>query len=403
LYISRQKIWRKLAIVSDRWRFNEYKRDDGINYFKYWLGARIDHPDAIFNYGDYGNFYDSNVLTLGQFLNRQVNLTIQSLTYQSYRLNFREPFRTAKGVLNYREGFIIEIRDRQNLIGLGEAATLDGFGMESLAETEIALQAMQRSLINAEISNLSDIEELVKPCDRTPAAKHGLELALLNLFARSQNLTLPQLLTQCFGGKIRQFVPINAVIGAIAPETAALKAQTYIQEGYRCLKIKVGTGNFEADWQRVAAVRSQVGNDIQIRIDANQAWTVDEAIANLKKLESLNLEYVEQPVAALDLAGLAKVKQSQSIAIAADESVNNLAQLQQVINAQTADIIILKPMALGGILTAHKAALAAFNAGLDVVVTTTIDGAIARQAAYDLAAALPITRACGLASGSLFA
>nr|WP_242018529.1 o-succinylbenzoate synthase [Pseudanabaena sp. FACHB-1998] len=323
------------------------------------------------------------------------------MKYQSYRLNFREPFRTAKGVLNYREGFMIEIRDRLNRIGLGEAAPLDGFGMESLAETEIALQAMQRSLINAEISSLSDIEELVRPCDRTPAARHGLELALINLCAQSQNLSLPQLLTQCFGGKVRKYVSINAVIGAIASEAAAIKAQTYSQEGYRCLKIKVGSGNFELDCQRVAAVRSQVGDDIQIRIDANQAWTVDEAIANLKKLESLNIEYVEQPVAASDLTGLTKVKRSQSIAIAADESVNNLAQLQQVINAQAADIIILKPMALGGVLTAHKAALIAFNAGLDVVVTTTIDGAIARQAAYDLAAALPITRACGLATGNL--
>ena len=98
---------------------------------------------------------------------------------------------------------------------------------------------------------------------------------------------------------------------------------------------------------------------------------------------------------------MAEVRRSQSIPIAADESVNNLTQLQQVINAQAADIIILKPMALGGIITAYRAAAIAFNAGLDVVVTTTIDGAIARQAAFDLAAALPIKRACGLATGHL--
>jgi o-succinylbenzoate synthase len=193
------------------------------------------------------------------------------------------------------------------------------------------------------------------------------------------------------------------VIGAVSPELATTKAKEYIQQGYRCLKIKVGTQDFGLDLRRVEAVRSQVGNDIQIRIDANQGWSVPEAIANLQKLEFLQIEYVEQPVAALDLLGMTKIRRSQAIPVAADESVQNLAQLAQVIHAQAADIVILKPMALGGILTAHQAALIAFQAGLDVVVTTTIDGAIARRAAFELAAVLPIKRACGLATGHLLA
>lgn len=330
-----------------------------------------------------------------------MDLTIQSIQFHLYRFAFREPFQTALGILSHREGFVIEIRDRQNRIGLGEAAPLVGFGMESLAETEEVLQGLQRSLINAEIKSLKDIENLLKTCDHTPAAKHGIELALLNLLAQSQELTLSQLLANSCNGTVRAQVPVNAVMGAIATDLAATKAQAYIEQGYRCLKIKVGTQDFESDWRRVAAVRSQVGNDIQIRIDANQGWSVAEAIANLKRLESLHIEYVEQPVAAADLAGMTEVRRSQSIPIAADESVNTLAQLQRVIQTQAADIIILKPMALGGILTAHHAALIALQSGLDVVVTTTIDGAIARQAAFDLAAALPIQRACGLATAHL--
>ena len=335
-----------------------------------------------------------------------MNLIVQSLQYQPYRLAFCEPFPTALGILSHREGFIIEIRDRlphqgSQHIGLGESAPLDGFGMESLTMTEIVLKEAQRSLINSKIHNLNDIENLLTRYDSTPAAKHGIELALLDLLSQAQGLSISQLLANSVKGRVREQVALNAVIGAIAPELAAAKAQAYIQQSYRCLKIKVGTQNFAADLARVAAVRSQVGNDIQIRIDANQGWSVTEAIANLKKLAPLQIEYVEQPVIARDLEGMAVVRRSQSIPIAADESVNNLIQLQQVINAQAADIIILKPMALGGILTAHQAALVAFHAGLDVVVTTTIDGAIARKAAFALAAALPIQRACGLATGHL--
>ncbi len=330
-----------------------------------------------------------------------MTFTIQSIFFKPYRLAFHEPFQTAVGVLSHREGFVIEIRDRHSRIGLGEAAPLAGFGMESLVETEVILRTLSKSLINAEIQNLHDIESLLRECDRTPAAKHGIELALINLFAQSQNLSLAKLLANSVNGTVRDQVPMNAVIGAIAPDLAAAKAQEYITQGYRCLKLKVGSQDFGADLQRVAAVRSQVGNYIQIRIDANQAWSVAEAIANLTKLEFLQIEYVEQPVTALDLTGMAAVRRSQSIPVAADESVNSLPQLQQVIDTQAADIIILKPMALGGILTAHRAALLALQAGLDVVVTTTIDGAIARQAAYELAASLPIKRACGLATGHL--
>lgn len=332
---------------------------------------------------------------------------IQSIQFQPFRLAFRQPFHTALGRLDYREGFVIEIRDRPfddhetSHIGLGEASPLAGFGMESLAETENILRLSQRSLINAKIQNIADIENLLAEYDSTPAAKHGLELALLSLLAQKQGHTLAQLLINYFGGTVRNQVSVNAVIGAMSTDAAVTQAKNYLAQGYRCLKIKVGTEDFAADFCRMEAVRSQCDKNIQIRIDANQRWSVPEAIANLKKLEPLQIEYVEQPVIAADLSGMAIVRRSQSIPVAADESVNSLAQLQQVIDAQAADIIVLKPMAMGGIITAYRAAMIAFNAGLDVVITTTIDGAIARQAAWDLAATLPITRACGLATGSL--
>jgi o-succinylbenzoate synthase len=332
-----------------------------------------------------------------------MSFIVRSIKFQPYCFAFHELFHTAMGTLSHREGFAIEICDFYNHIGLGEASPLVGFGMESLAETEKILKEAQRSLINTEIQDLNDIKNLLSKYDRTPAAKHGIELALLNLFAQAENLSLSQLLASSLDAKVRDRVPVNAVIGAVSPELATTKAKEYIQQGYRCLKIKVGTQDFGLDLRRVEAVRSQVGDDIQIRIDANQGWSVPEAIANLQKLEFLQIEYVEQPTAALDLLGMTKIRRSQAIPVAADESVHNLAQLEQVIQAQAADIVILKPMALGGILTAYQAALIAFQAGLDVVVTTTIDGAIARQAAFKLATVLPIKRACGLATGHLLA
>lgn len=141
---------------------------------------------------------------------------IQSIQFQPYRLAFREPFQTALETLHHREGFVIEISDRDHHIGLGEAAPLNGFGMESLIETEMALRESQRSLINAEIQNLNDIQNLLANWDHTPAAKHGIELGLLNLLSQAQGLSLSQLLANSCSGTVRDQVPVNGVIGAIA-------------------------------------------------------------------------------------------------------------------------------------------------------------------------------------------
>lgn len=283
---------------------------------------------------------------------------------------------------------------------MGESAPLQGFGMETLAETETALQQMSEALMGQTIGNIDDVIALLSPFDKTPAAKHGVELAILDLLAKSQGLPLANYLCK----SAKSAVTVNAVIGSVAPAIAVEQAKLYLCQGYKCIKVKVGVNHIEDDFQVLAAVRTAVGDRMQIRIDANQSWSVAQAIANLNRLESLDIEYAEQPLAALDLGGMAKVRAAVSIKVAADESVTNLKQLQQVINQQSADLIIIKPMAMGGILAARHAAEIAQKAGLDVVVTTTIDGAIARLGALHLAASLPqIERACGLATGNLLA
>jgi o-succinylbenzoate synthase len=330
-------------------------------------------------------------------------IAVQQISFQPYCLPFRQPFQTALGVWRDRHGFVIEVIDDCGRRGLGEAAPLAGFGMETLAETEVALAGMRELFLGVRLSNLKDLQHLLEEYAHVPAAKHGMELALLDLLAQAQSVPIAQLLNPNFCENVR----VNATIGAMSLEATARRTEELITQGYQTLKLKVGVGDFEQDLLRLKTVRSLANSEIQIRIDVNQAWSVEQAIANLRRLECLNLEYVEQPVIASDLAGMAKVRKSVAIAIAADESVTNLVQLEKIISLQAADLVILKPMAMGGILTTFQAAQIAFEHGLDVVVTTTLDGAIARQGALHLAVALRSTRACilatacGLATGAL--
>ena len=325
-------------------------------------------------------------------------MNIQQVDYFPYKLPLRSTFQTALGAVVDRQGFVVKIATSEGIIGMGEAAPLTGFGMESLAETRSALSEMSKLLAGRSIEQIDDVVAMLLPFAKTPAAKHGVELALLDLLAQSNQQSLAVYLNPL----ARDRVEVNAVIGAVNMAISIEQTQKILQQGYKCIKVKVGARSFEQDLQVLTAIRSVASDRIRVRIDANQAWSVDRAIDNLRQLEQLNIEYVEQPIAAWNLEGMAKVRASTNITIAADESVTNLEQLDRVIANRSADVIILKPMAMGGILTARRAAYIAFAAGLDVVITTTIDGSIARLGALHLAASLPeITRACGLATGDL--
>jgi len=161
-------------------------------------------------------------------------------------------------------------------------------------------------------------------------------------------------------------------------------------------------GSREAEIARVAAVRAALGPAIRLRLDANGAWGVDEAIAIIRAVERYGIELVEQPAPVDDLAGLARVRAAVDTPIAADESVGGPEQARQVVEAGAADVLIVKPIPAGGLRRAREVIALAQAAGLRALVTTTIDSGVGVAAALHLAATLPAPPlACGLATGPL--
>lgn len=229
------------------------------------------------------------------------------------------------------------------------------------------------------------------------ALRAAIACAALDDRARAAGVPLAALL----GDVRRRSVPLNALLTAGDPEAVAGEAAGWVRRGFRCLKLKLAPGDIEADRRRLVAVRAAVGPDIALRADANAAWSVAEAIAALRRLGDLDLEYVEQPVA--DLAGLATVRRAVPMPIAADESVIDLASVDQIIAARAADVLVLKP-AWMGLRESIAAADRAHAAGLGVSVTSTLDSSVGIAAAAQVAAAIrgPL-RACGLATAALLA
>lgn len=198
---------------------------------------------------------------------------------------------------------------------------------------------------------------------------------------------------------IRSEIPVNVTVPAVDPETAIEIVRD--SGGCTTAKVKVaepGQSRAEAE-NRLAAVREALGGDGKIRIDANAAWDVDTAIADIVALNRAagGLEYVEQPCATVP--DLARVRRSVPVPIAADESIRRAEDPLAVVRAEAADVVVLKVQPLGGVRACLELAE---QIGIPVVVSSALETSVGLAAGIALAAALPeLPFACGLATAHL--
>ena len=223
-------------------------------------------------------------------------------------------------------------------------------------------------------------------------AKAAIDCALHDLIARSLGLPLCHL----FGGKVRDRVPILRILAIKSPDEMAAQAQKLVDAGYRYLKIKVH-GEVKEDVARVRAVRRQAGDAIHLTVDANQSYTVKDAIAALSRMAEFDIDLAEQPVAADDLAGLKRVTDSVPVTIEADESADSVARVMELVSTRAVDAISLKIPKLGGLRNTIAAARICEAAHVHYRMGAAVGSRLLSAQAMHLAAALPqIDYACEL-------
>ncbi|MBX0294224.1 mandelate racemase/muconate lactonizing enzyme family protein [Haloarcula nitratireducens] len=304
---------------------------------------------------------------------------------EPFSLPLESPLETASGTIEERNGFVVRA-DHRGETGIGEATPLPGW-TESLGDCQTALDSA---------TSLRDLDAA-----EVPAARHGVATAMLDADARADGVPLYQWFDADSADRRCRSVPVNATIGDGTPSETADAIAEAVESGFDCCKLKVGARSVEEDVERVRAVRERVGDDVTLRADANGAWTRPEAESAFESFESLAVEYVEQPLAADDLAGHAALR-GGSVGVALDESLVQK-RVGTVFDADAADVLILKPMVLGGPGDAYTLAMQARERGIEPVVTTTVDAVVARLAAVHVAAAIPDVAACGLATGDRLA
>lgn len=197
---------------------------------------------------------------------------------------------------------------------------------------------------------------------------------------------------------VRDEIPVNCTVPVVSPE----RAQEIVREsGCATAKVKVADprSSIVDDCERVAAVRDALGPQGSIRVDANAAWAVDEAVTAIRLLERAagGLQYVEQPCRQID--ELAQVRRRVEVRIAADESIRRAEDPMRVAVAGAADLAVIKCAPLGGV---RRALLIADACGLPCVVSSAIESSVGLAAQLALAGALPeLDYACGLGTIAL--
>ncbi len=325
------------------------------------------------------------------------SMKIVDIQWRNYRLPFVNSFSTAHGVMTAREGIIVQVTTEQGISGIGEIAPLPAFGGANVADARTFLQTLVAHLHSKTLHEALDLLLTEEKADtKAVSTLCGLEIALLDAIGKVEGCGVCMLLSPA-GTVPRAKVPVNAVIGTRTMEDAVAAAREARSNGFRCVKLKVQSIREEVE--RVAAVRDAIGPGVHLRLDANEAWNLEEAITILLQCVPYDIQYVEQPLKAQDLAGMRTLRQAIPIPIAVDEALHSLESARLVLDSEAADILVIKPQLAGGLRAGQQIIQAATERGVRSVITSTIEAGIGLAAALHLAAASPaVTLECGLAT-----
>ncbi|ETI67108.1 dipeptide epimerase [Neobacillus vireti] len=296
-----------------------------------------------------------------------------------------KPFKTALRTVTTAEAIFVKITCDNGIVGWGEAPPTVVITGDSLLSIDSAINHVikpfleKKSLLNYELL----FQGLKTILVGNSSAKAAVDMALYDCLAQYCKLPLYQFL-----GGHKQELETDFTVSVNGPEEMGDDAVSYIQQGFNVLKVKVGKDDIDTDFDRIREVRNRVGNEIKIRLDANQGWTAKDAIRAIRKMEDsgLMIELVEQPVKADDIEGLKQVTDHVDTLIMADESVFTPKQAFQVLKTRSADLINIKLMKAGGIYQAQIINQLAETCGVECMVGSMIETRLGISAAAHFAA-----------------
>jgi L-alanine-DL-glutamate epimerase-like enolase superfamily enzyme len=274
-----------------------------------------------------------------------------------------EPEFISTGIRKGVTQVLIEVFTDEGVTGLGESIS-----RPNARVIEAAVQSMKPLLVGADPHNIEGIVNNLRHVggwhffERVGnVAIGGVEMALWDIVGKASGRPVYELL----GGMVRDRMPVMYYLFRFPLDEMVKRAKAAIADGYTTIYFKVGH-NIHEDIEAVEAVRQAIGNKGEIRIDANEAWTPGTAIRFIKQIEKFDVEWVEQPTPMKDMDALARVRRAVQTPIAANQTSWTFEDVQQVLKADAADVVVIDQYQTGGLLTYKKAVALCEASGIPV-------------------------------------
>lgn len=313
--------------------------------------------------------------------------------YQKYVLHFKEPSGTSRGILREKETYFIRIWEdtEPEKVGLGECALFRGLSAEDSPEYEQRLEEVCRNIGQLQISDLTAWSSI----------RFGVEMALADLRHGGKRFYFPSAFTDS-GGEIG----INGLVWMGNREEMLRRIQQKLDAGFRCIKLKIGAIDFEAELSLLRYIRKQCGvRDVELRVDANGAFRPEEALRRLEALAGFDLHSIEQPIRQGQWETMQDLCRRTPVPIALDEEligVNELFRKKILLDTIAPQYIILKPALCGGFSGAEEWIRLAEERQIGWWVTSALESNVGLNALAQWTATLENPMPQGLGTGQLY-
>lgn len=308
-------------------------------------------------------------------------MKIKQVEVFGLEIDLKVPFIISYDRYDVMPTILTRIETESGIVGWGEAVPDQHVTGETWDSTiEIIHHELASLVIGESPFNINLIhKKMNEKIKDVPGAKAAIDLALYDLMGKISKQPVYRLI----GGKSHKKLDIPQVISILSPKEMAKEAKEYVDQGFKHVKIKVGTDP-DTDIKRIRMVREVLPNDVRLRVDANQGWTVNEAIYVIRQTQDCQVDWYEQPTKAGDHEALAEVRKATNVNIMADESVHQMLDLIDIMRVRGADYINIKLMKTGGIYPALQLANLAESYRVPCQVGSMVETAIGTMAGAHL-------------------
>jgi len=314
-------------------------------------------------------------------------------SYYNHILNFKRPSGTSRGVLSNKETWLIKLK-ADGKIGFGECNMFKGLSVDDVSGYEEKLKWTCENIYLG-------LDTLLLELQAFPSIQFGLETAFRSLENETPFIIFPSKFT-----KNEDSIAINGLIWMGSPEFMKRQIKEKIGLGFSCIKLKIGAIDFETEYSLLKSIRNEYSSkDIELRVDANGAFSPQFALDKLKRLSELDLHSIEQPIKQKQVHEMARLCENSPLPIALDEeligiySVEEKHKLLQTIRPQ---FIILKPALIGGFKGGNEWISAANKKDTGWWITSALESNIGLNAIAQWTYTLDNLIPQGLGTGGLF-